>query len=93
MQVKGRYLVVAWTAVFLAAAAVIVLRDGRAFPARRHLAELDGRIRALEGIQADLEARISALESPDSLRPRMAALGLREPTPSEIVRLLVPDRP
>lgn len=92
MQVKGRYLVVAWTAVFLAAAAVIVLRDGRAFPARRRLAELDGRIRALEGIQADLQAKISGLQTPDSLRPRMAAMGLRPATDSEIVRLREQDR-
>jgi cell division protein FtsL len=93
MRVKGRYLVLAWTAVFLAAVAAIVLRDEAAFPARQHLAELEKRIRALKGIHADLETKISGLMSPDSLRPKAAALGLRAATDSEIVPLSVPARP
>ena len=93
MRVKGRYFVLAWTAVFLAAVAAIVLRDGAGFPARRHLGDLEKRIRALEGIRADLNARISGLESADSLRPKAAALGLRAATDSEIKQLSVPARP
>jgi cell division protein FtsL len=93
MRVKGRYFVLAWTAVFLAAVAVIVLRDGAAFPARHHLDDLEARIRALEGIRADLKAKISGLESSDSLWPKAAALGLRFATDSELKNLSVPGRP
>ena len=93
MRVKGRYYVLAWTAVFLAAAAAIVLRDGAAFPARQHLGDLEKRIRALEGIRADLKTSISGLESPDSLRHKVAALGLRAATDSEMQQLSVPAGP
>lgn len=93
MRVKGRYFVLAWTAVFLAAVAAIVLRDGAAFPARQHLGDLEKRTRALEGIRADLKTNISGLESSDSLRPKAAALGLRAATDSEIKQLSVPARP
>ena len=92
MRVRGRYLVIAWTAVFLAAVAVIVLRDEAAYPARQHLAQLDKEIRALDATRADLEAEISALKSRDSLTPKAAALGLRHASDTEIVRLAAPDR-
>lgn len=93
MRVKGRYLVLAWTAVFLVAVATIVLRDGAAFPARKHLVDLQRRIRALEGIRADLQAAVSELSSLDSLRPKVAALGLRAATDSELIPLAAPVRP
>jgi len=93
MRVKGRYFVLAWTAVFLAAVAAIVLRDGAAFPARQHLDDLERRMRALEGIRADLKTKISGLERSDSLRPKVAAFGLRAATDSEMKQLSVPARP
>lgn len=90
MRVKGRYLVITWTAVFLAAVAAIVLRDGAAFPARNHLDQLDDRIKALDGIRAELEGKITALKSHDSLARKAEALGLRNATDSEVVRLSAP---
>ncbi|MGH7594116.1 MAG: hypothetical protein ACRELE_09750 [Gemmatimonadales bacterium] len=90
MRVKGRYLVIAWTAVFLAAVAAIVLRDDAAYPARRHLDQLRDSITVLYGIRADLEAKIAALGSRDSLTPKAKALGLRNATDSEIVRISDP---
>jgi hypothetical protein len=92
MRARGRYLVIAWTAVFLAAVAAIVLRDGAAYPARRHLEHLDDSIKALEGIRTDLQGRIEALRSWDSLTPKVRALGLRFATDSEVVQLSVPSR-
>jgi cell division protein FtsL len=92
MRARGRYLVFAWTAVFLAAVGAIVLRDGAAYPARRHLEQLNDSIKALEGTRTDLQARIEALRSWDSLTPKVQALGLRFATDSEVVQLPAPVR-
>ena len=92
MRVKGRYLVIAWTAVFLAAVAAIVSRDGAAYPARQHLDKLGARIKELEGRSADLEASIEALKSTDSLARKAETLGLRKATDAELVILSDPSR-
>ncbi|HEY3935024.1 MAG TPA: hypothetical protein VGL65_10455 [Gemmatimonadales bacterium] len=87
MQVKGRYLVLAWTAVFLAAIGVIVWRDTRGFPAQHHVDQLDNQIKALLSRQGDLQARIAALESQQELAPRVRPLGLRVALDTEIIQL------
>ena len=92
MQVRGRYLVIGWTAVFLAAVGTIVLRDSAGFAARAHVDGLNNRIKALEGIRADLETSVTLQQGRDSLAARLRGIGLRLPTDSEVVPLRLPPR-
>ncbi|HEY4101889.1 MAG TPA: hypothetical protein VGM20_13525 [Gemmatimonadales bacterium] len=87
MRVKGRYLVLAWTAVFLAAVGVVVWRDDRGFPAQRRLDQLDNQIKALQSREGDLQARITALETAQELAPRVRPLGLRMALDTEMIQL------
>jgi len=90
MQVKGRYLVVAWTAVFLAAVGAIVLRTQAGFRMQERVVALDEQIQALEGIHGDVEAQVTTLESRPVLAPKVEALGLRFASDSEFRLLPVP---
>ena len=93
MQVKGRYLVLAWTAVFLAAAGAIVVRERRGWELRRRLDTVNDHLKVLEDMRAELEGSIAALGSRDSLVPRARALGLRIASDTELVQLPVPVVP
>jgi len=90
MRVKGRYLVVAWMAVFLATVGVIVVRDDSAFTIRRRVDVVENRIKALQAMRANLETSIAQLESHEDLAPKAQALGLRFATDSELVSLTLP---
>jgi len=93
MQVKGRYLVIGWTAVFLAAVGSIVIRDGAGFAARKHLDETNRNLKALEGIRSNLQTSIAQLSGSEAIRAKVEALGLRPATDSEQVTLQLPARP
>lgn len=89
MRIKGRYVVVGWTAVFLAAAIVIVVRDHSGFAMRQRFDASNHHIAALEGARADYERQIAVLSSRLALMPKVEALGLRFPSDSAIVALRV----
>jgi cell division protein FtsL len=90
MRVRGRYLIVAWTAVFLAAVGAIVFRTRDGFQAQAHVTALDDSIQVLEGIHGDVEAKIAQLESRSALAPKAQALGLRFASDSEFQLLAIP---
>ncbi len=90
MRIKGRYLVLAWTAVFLAAMGVIVVRDKRGFTVGKHLETLDDSVRAMQSLQASLEASIAALSSRDGLGAKLESRGFRFASDSELLTLPLP---
>ena len=63
MQVRGRYLVIAWTTVFLTVAGVIVARDRQAWAVRARVDALDSRIKSLIGLRSALDASLASLAS------------------------------
>lgn len=89
MQVRGRHLVLAWTAVFLAVAGVIVSRDRRAFTLQAHVRDLDYRVGALISDRDRLAAVIARLSTQAELQPKVEAMGLRIASDSEMVALPV----
>ncbi len=89
MQVRGRHLVLAWTAVFLAVAGVIVSRDRRAFALQGRLRTLDDHVSALISDRDRLAATIARLSTQEQLQPRAEAMGLRIASDSEMVALPV----
>ena len=90
MQVRGRYLVVAWTAVFLAAAGTIALRSRSGFATRHRVDSIETRIKMLESIRADIAASVARLEARDSLSHKVGSLGLRFTPDSALVILRLP---
>lgn len=93
MRVRGRYLVIAWTAVFLAAVGSIVVRDAAGFALEKQLAELNADSRATQGLASDLQSQISDLQSHAVLVPRVQALGLRYAVDTEMVAIRLPRVP
>jgi len=92
MQVKGRHLVVAWMAVFLTVAGIIVIRDQRGFTAQKELRLLLLVADSLTAEWADLHNALGPMKR-DELRTRAEALGLRAVSDSDLVFLpLSPDR-
>jgi cell division protein FtsL len=89
MQVRGRHLVLAWTAVFIAVAALVIARDRRAFVVQRRVGLLNDHIRALISDRDRLSATIARLSTQEELQPKAEALGLRIASDSEMVGLLV----
>lgn len=89
MQVRGRHLVIAWTAVFLAAVGAIVLRTRAGFAIQKHVSELNTHIQALEGVRGDVKAQVARLQSRQVLAPKAAALGLRFASDTEFTLLRV----
>lgn len=89
MQVRGRHLVLAWTAVFLTVAGIIVLRDRRAFAMQDQVRELDDHVRALISDRDRLAATIARLSTQEALQPKVEAMGLRIASDSEMVALPV----
>jgi cell division protein FtsL len=92
MRIRGRYLVLAWTAVFLAAMGVIVVRDQRGFAVGRHLETLDDSVRALQSVQAELDADITTLSSRNVLGDKLKARGMRFASDSELLSIPLPPR-
>lgn len=89
MQVRGRHLVLAWTAVFLAVAGIIVSRDRRAFVLQDRLRAQNDHVRALLSDRDKLSATIARLATQEELQPKAEAMGLRIASDSEMVALPV----
>lgn len=89
MQVRGRHLVLAWTAVFLAVAGVIVYRDHRGFEMQRRARQLNDHVRALMSDRDKFAAAIARLSTQEVLQPKAEAMGLRTASDSEMVNLPV----
>ncbi len=93
MLVKGRYLVIGWTAVFLAVAGAIVLRTRRGYETQSRLVSVRDSLQAIRAARDKLGRAIGTLESSAELEPQVERLGLRSASDSEIIRLqLPPDR-
>lgn len=93
MQVKGRYLVIAWTAVFLTVAGAIVFRTHRGFATQERLRRVRDSVQAMRATRDKVRRSIGTLESRSVLEPRLELLGLRGASDSEIIRVqLPPDR-
>jgi cell division protein FtsL len=92
-KLKGRYLVVAWATVFLAATGMIVVRQSRAHKVQTRINRLQETRDELREARSDLQSRITALKNREVLGPKVAALGLRVPSDSEQVDLRIgPER-
>ncbi len=89
MRLRGRHLVLAWTIVFLAATGTIVVRQRLAYHVQQRLAQLQLERDRLREARSDLESRLAALKSRQVLGPKVAALGLRTASDSEVVNLRV----
>ena len=89
VQVRGRHFVLAWTIVFLAATGAIVVRQRAAYQAGRRVDSLQIDRDRLREARADLQSRLAALKSRPVLGPKVAALGLRTASDSEVVSLRV----
>jgi DNA-binding transcriptional MocR family regulator len=93
MQVRGRYLVIGWTAVFLTVAGAIVLRARRGYEVRDRLLHVRDSVQAMRATRDKVHRAISTLENRAVLEPRLELLGLRSASDSEIKRVqLPPDR-
>lgn len=89
MQVRGRHLVLAWTAVFLAVAGVVVSRDRRALAVQRRMGVVEDHVRALISDRDRLAATIARLSTQEQLQPKAEAMGLRVASDSEMIFLPV----
>jgi hypothetical protein len=87
---KGRYLVVAWIAVFLAVAGVITLRDRAAFRTQETLRVVEESLQVVSRQHAELTADIANRLSAAVLTPLGESRGLRIPTDTEIETITVP---
>ncbi len=92
MQIRGRYLVLAWTAVFLAAIVLIAVRDKRGFAISHHLEVLDDSVRAMQSLQSGLEGNIATLSSRNALGARLESRGFRFASDSELLFVPLPPR-
>lgn len=90
MQVRGRHLVIAWTAVFLAVAGIITVRDHHGWQVRGRLAAVRDSVEAARSEVDLLKSRVSFLTSRAHLAPIATALGLRISSDSEYQRLTLP---
>jgi hypothetical protein len=93
MQVKGRYLVIGWTAVFLAVALTISFRARRGFETQIRLREVRDSVQATRAMRDAVRNSINGMIGRYTLGPRVAATGLRMASDSEVIKLhLPPDR-
>lgn len=90
---RGRYLVIAWTTVFLAATGTIVVRQRRAHHVQQRLNALEQERDQLREGRAELQSRLAALKSRPVLGPKIAELGLRTASDSETVDLRIGRAP
>ena len=89
LSLKGRYLVVAWTAVFLAVAGVVTLRDRAAFRALERYEVLEDSLQVVARQHTELLSEINTRGSLGALGELGARLGLRIPTDGEIEQVRV----
>ncbi len=93
MQVKGRYLVIGWTAVFLAVTFTIVIRSHRGFAIQKRVQALGDSVLAARSTRDNLGQTITSLRGRTVLLQRLGGTGLRDASDSEVVKLhLPPDR-
>ncbi len=87
---RGRYLVVAWVAVFLAVAGAITLRNRAAFRVQKALAAVAESLQVVERQRDELTSDIETRRSASALTPLGESRGLRIPTDTEIETIVVP---
>ena len=87
MQVKGRYLILGWTAVFLAVTFAIVLRAHRGFAVQKRVGALGDSVLAARSTRDKLKQSIAGLRGRTLLLQRLGPTGLRDASDSEVVSL------
>jgi hypothetical protein len=90
MAIKGRYQVLAWTAVFAAVAGSIVWRDNASFDARKRVVTVRREIDRLQANIAAIQSDIAAAESHQVLEPKVMSYGLRFLSDSDQTQLTLP---
>jgi hypothetical protein len=93
MQVRGRYLVFAWTAVFFGAVGSIVLRTRAGFLTAHRVSTLEAQIRILESSRAAITADLAERKGRAALVPKAEAIGLRFTPDSDLVILPASGKP
>jgi hypothetical protein len=91
LSLRGRYLVVAWTAVFLVVAGSITLRDRAAFRALERYRILQESLQVVSRQHDELLADINNRVTAGELTALGERLGLRIPTDTEIELVRVPE--
>lgn len=84
MQLKGRHYLFFWLLLFLVVAGGIVARQNASIAAAGRLSRLREERTTLEARQADLTGQIREASSRRALAPTAEALGLHEPSDSEV---------
>ena len=84
MQVKGRHHLLFWLLLFLVVAGGIVARQNASIGAAGRLSRLREERTTLEARRADLTGQIREASSRRALAPVAEALGLHEPSDSEV---------
>ncbi len=90
ISLRGRYLVVAWVAVFLVVAGIITLRDRAAFAAGQRLGAVAESLQVVSRQQNELTAEIQTRVSSGPLTLLGERLGFRIPSDTEIYKVTVP---
>lgn len=85
MRVKGRHWVLLWLALFLVVAGAVIARNSASYGISRDLTRLREERASLEARRAELDRRIRAASSRQTLSTRAGRTGLRQPGDSEIV--------
>jgi cell division protein FtsL len=90
MQLKGRHHLLLWLLLFLVVAGGIVARQNASIAAAGRLSRLREERTTLEARQADLTGQIREASSRRALAPVAEAMGLHEPSDSEVSYLKLP---
>lgn len=90
MQLKGRHHIFFWLLLFLVVAGGIVARQNASIGAAGRLSRLREERTTLEARRADLTGQIREASSRRALAPVAEALGLHEPSDSEVNYLTLP---
>ena len=88
---RGRYLVVAWIAVFLVVALVITLRNRASFRTQEDLRAVAESLQVVSRQRDELLVDIRTRLSSAVLTPLGTSQGLRIPTDTEIETVRVPE--
>lgn len=91
ISLRGRYLVVAWIAVFLVVAGIVTLRDRAAFRVQKSMALVEESLQVVERQHNELNAEIANRKSSGALTPIGERLGLRIPSDTEIETVRVTE--
>lgn len=84
MQFKGRHHLLFWLLIFLVVAGGIVARQNTSIAAAGRLSRLREERTTLEARRADLTGQIREASSRRALAPVAEAMGLHEPSDSEV---------